>query len=50
MMAVYAALGLKLLSNKSGFVFERHESESRTPQEVMATHFGTARQAFATVA
>jgi len=49
-MAVYAALGLKLLSNKSGFVFERHESESRTPQEVMATQADVFRQAFATVA
>jgi len=49
MTALYAAFLPKLLSKSKGVVFERHESESRTPQEVMATHFGTARQALTTV-
>ena len=70
MIALYAGLGLKLASNKSGLLEARHEScrkrtgkpialhcskgearertGSRTPQTVMETHLGSARQALTT--
>lgn len=48
MTAVYAGLGLKFASNSSGFEDALHESGSRTPQLVMPTHAGTARQALTT--
>jgi hypothetical protein len=49
MIALYAGLGLKLASKRSGLLLERHESLSLTPQLVIPTQLLTARQAFTTL-
>lgn len=48
LIAVYAGLGEKLLSNNNGFVEALQESASRTPQTVMPTQVDTSRQAWVT--
>lgn len=47
-IALYAALGEKLESNKRGVVLALHESVSRTPQTVIPTQVETSRHACVT--
>jgi len=49
MIALYAGFGLKLASKRRGVLLARHESGSRTPQDVIPTQLDTARQALATL-